>query len=303
MMHALSVSNLKKTYKGGTEAVKGISFNVDKGDFFALLGPNGAGKSTTINIISSLTNKSDGNISLFGKDLYKETETAKRYIGLVPQEFNFSIFEKVIDIIVQQAGYYGMPRKKAIKRAEMLLKKLGLWEKKNTISKELSGGMKRKLMIVRALIHDPPLLILDEPTAGVDVETRREMWKFIKDMNKEGTTIILTTHYLEEAEQLCKNIAIIDKGNIIENTSMKKLLSRVTNEIFILDIEKTKKKIKPCKGCPIEKVDDTTLRVEVDKKKDLNRVIKHIDKHGIKILSMRNETNRLEKLFIELTEK
>jgi len=239
---ALSIKNLKKVYKNKVVALKGIDLEVKKGDFFALLGPNGAGKTTAINIVISLVNKTSGQVKVFGHDIDKDPETAKKFIGVTPQEFNFNIFEKVFDIIVQQAGYYGINKKIAEKRAEKYLKQLDLWGKRNTPANQLSGGLKRRLMIVRALIHEPELLILDEPTAGVDIEIRRSMWKFISDLNTKGRTIILTTHYLEEAENLCRNIAIIDKGKIIENTSMKNLLSRMDKDTFIFDITNPIKK-------------------------------------------------------------
>lgn len=299
-MDALSITNLEKTYKGGTRAVKNISFNVVAGDFFALLGPNGAGKSTTINITSSLVNKSSGTVKVFGKDLDKEKDEAKEYIGLVPQEFNFNIFENVLDVVVNQAGYYGVDRKTALSRAETYLKQLDLWEKRNDKSMTLSGGMKRKLMIVRALMHHPKLLILDEPTAGVDVETRRDMWEFLKDLNKEGTTIILTTHYLEEAEQLCKNIAIIDKGKMVENTSMSKLLRKLDRETFIFDLKKPISEIRLLKGYDIKKINARTLEVSISKEQDINKLLRHFDRQGVLVNSMRNKSNRLEALFLSL---
>lgn len=298
-MNALTISNLEKTYSNGVKAVTGISMDVKKGDFFALLGPNGAGKSTTIGILSSLVNKTSGDATVFNHEV--GTEEAKQLIGLVPQEFNFNIFEKVFDIVVNQAGYYGIPLHIARPRAEKLLKQLNLWDKRDQKSMTLSGGMKRKLMIVRALIHEPKLLILDEPTAGVDVETRREMWDFLIELNKKGTTIILTTHYLEEAENLCKNIAIIDKGTLIENTRMKKLLSKIDTDIFVLDIEPTKTKLKEKNGYELKQVDDNTLEISIKKGQSINEIVNYLSEKKIKILSMRNKTNRLEELFIELT--
>ncbi|WP_372366081.1 ABC transporter ATP-binding protein [Candidatus Uabimicrobium sp. HlEnr_7] len=302
MTYALNISQLKKSY-GSLVALKGISFKVDKGDFFALLGPNGAGKSTTIGILSSLVNKSSGDVEIFGKDITKQKNLAKKYIGLVPQEFNFSVFEKVMQIVVNQAGYYGIPRKIAVPRAEELLKKLGLWEKRAAVARTLSGGMKRKLMIVRALLHSPQLLILDEPTAGVDVETRREMWDFLKQLNVQGTTIILTTHYLEEAEQLCKNIAIIDHGEIIQDTSMKSLLAQLDHESFIIDTRDQIRDLQEVTGYSLEKIDDTTIRLDLHKDQNLNEVISQLTTQDIQVKSMRNKANRLEELFIRLTKK
>lgn len=302
MTSALNISQLKKSY-GNLEALKGISFCVNKGDFFALLGPNGAGKSTTIGILSSLVNKSSGSVEIFGYDIQRQKNMAKKYIGLVPQEFNFSIFEKVMQIVVNQAGYYGIPRKVALPRAEELLSKLGLWEKRFSVARTLSGGMKRKLMIVRALLHNPQLLILDEPTAGVDVETRREMWDFLTQLNAQGTTIILTTHYLEEAEQLCKNIAIIDHGEIIQNTSMKKLLAQLDHESFIIDTRDEIGELQDITGYSLHKVDDTTIRLDLHKDQNLNEVIAGLSEQNIQIKSMRNKANRLEELFIRLTKK
>lgn len=299
-MNAIEITNLKKIYPGGVRALEGISFSVEKGDFFALLGPNGAGKTTTIGIISSLTNKTSGRISVFGHDLDTRRDLAKTYIGLVPQEFNFAIFEKVQDIILQQAGYYGVPREVAQTRAKKLLKKLGLWSKRNVASRTLSGGMKRKLMIVRGLIHEPKLLILDEPTAGVDVETRREMWEFLTELNKKGTTIILTTHYLEEAEQLCRNVAIIDNARIIENTGIKALINKLDREEFILDTIEPIGELGEFRDCQVKKIDDTTLSVLISRKQNLNQVFDQLNRKGIKILSMRNKSSRLEELFVGL---
>lgn len=302
-MKALVIKDLKKTYKNGLEAVKGIDLSVDKGDFFALLGPNGAGKTTIIGIITSLVNKTSGSVKVFEKDLDKQNNLVKEYIGLVPQEFNFNIFEKVIDIVVNQGGYYGLPRDLALKRAEYYLKELNLWEKKDEVSRNLSGGMKRKLMIVRALVHNPKLLILDEPTAGVDVETRRSMWKFLNRINKKGTTIILTTHYLEEAEQLCKNIAIIRKGKIIEDSSMKDLLKKVNKEIFVLDLSKPVNNLKGIENHNVKIINPTTLEVSISKGENINDMVKSLDKKGVIISSMRNKSNRLEELFISLTKE
>ncbi len=301
-MKALVIKNLKKTYSNGFEALKGIDLEVEKGDFFALLGPNGAGKSTTISILTSLTNKSSGLVKVFGKDLDINLQEVKKYIGLVPQEFNFNIFEPVIEILVNQAGYYGIPRKEAHERADFLLKELDLTEKKHSQALELSGGMKRRLMIARALIHKPKLLILDEPTAGVDIEIRRSMWKYMKKLNQDGTTIILTTHYLEEAENLCKNIAIINKGEIIENTSIKKLLNKLKHEIFILDIDRELDTLPKLNGYNLNLVDKTTIEVSIEKKEKINDLFKLLSEHNINVLSMRNKSNRLEELFIEIIE-
>ena len=298
-MDAVSIENLEKTYAGKVEALKGISFSIEKDDFFALLGPNGAGKSTTIGIITSLVRKSSGSVKVFGHDIDKESEVTKQFIGVVPQEFNFNIFENVLDIVVNQAGYYGIERDVALERAEMYLKKLGLWEKRNMKSLSLSGGMKRKLMIVRALIHNPKLLILDEPTAGVDVETRREMWEFLKELNRSGTTIILTTHYLEEAEQLCNNIAIINKGKVIVESSMRGLLKKLDKETFVLDLDKSVK----LKMKDVKQVDENTIEVSIDKDKSLNDIFEKLSKKGIKVLSVRAKVNRLEEMFVSLTEE
>ena len=301
-MYAIDLKDIKKVYKGGVEALKGISLQVQEGDFYALLGPNGAGKSTTIGIISSLVNKSAGKVTVFGYDLDTQLEQAKSQIGLVPQEFNFNQFEPPLQILVNQAGYYGIKRKEALVRAEKYLKQLDLWDKRDQPSRELSGGMKRRLMIARALMHEPRLLILDEPTAGVDIEVRRSMWEFLQLINEQGVTIILTTHYLEEAEMLCRNIGIIDKGCLVENTSMKSLLARLATETFILDVD-------PPTHLPssddfiIKQTDEMTLEVEIDKAQSLNKVFSELSAQGIRVNSMRNKANRLEELFIELVEK
>ena len=297
---ALSIKNLKKTYQDRVEALKGIDLEVKKGDFFVLLGPNGAGKTTAINIIINLVNKTHGQVKVFGYDTNKDLETAKRFIGVVPQEFNFNIFEKVFDIVVHQAGYYGINKKIAKKRAERYLKQLDLWDKRNTPANRLSGGLKRRLMIVRALIHEPELLILDEPTAGVDIEIRRSMWKFISDLNTKGRTIILTTHYLEEAENLCRNIAIINQGRIIQNTTMKNLLSRMEKDTFIFDITNPIKKLPVLKEHNMRLRDPTTIEVEILKKQNLNKLFEHFKKNKIEILNMRRKTARLEELFMDL---
>lgn len=301
-MKALEIKQLKKRYGNGFVALKGISLDVKQGDFFALLGANGAGKSTAIGIIASLVNKTSGSVSVFGHDLDAEPEAVKRCIGLVPQEFNFNQFEKVLDIIVSQAGYYGIPRKKALERAEICLKQLEIWDKRDVASRELSGGMKRRLMIARALVHEPKLLILDEPTAGVDIEIRRSMWAFFKKINEAGTTIILTTHYLEEAESLCRHIAIINKGEVIENTDMKGLLARSTEEIFVLSINRSVDSMPVILGCSIQVLDDTTWQVSVQKEAGIHLLFNELTVLGIKVTGIRNESNRLEQLFLKLLE-
>ncbi|MFH7566365.1 ABC transporter ATP-binding protein [Oceanimonas smirnovii] len=302
MTKALEIQGLRKTYEGGVEALKGIDLNVEAGDFYALLGPNGAGKSTTIGIVSSLVNKSGGTVKVFGHDIDTELEQAKSCIGLVPQEFNFNQFEKVRQIVVNQAGLYGVERKEALARAERYLKQLDLWDKRDLPARTLSGGMKRRLMIARALMHQPKLLILDEPTAGVDIEIRRAMWDFLKEINAEGITIILTTHYLEEAEILCRHIGIIDKGRLVENTTMKGLLGKLNVETFILDLAAD------CRepflsGFNWQMTDDHTLEVEVAKEQGLNGVFAQLNEQGIRVLSMRNKANRLEELFVTLVEQ
>jgi ABC-2 type transport system ATP-binding protein len=299
-MYALEIKTLHKVYKNGFEALKGIDLTVRQGDFFALLGPNGAGKSTTIGIVTGLVNKTSGTVRVFGCDIDRELEAAKSYIGLVPQEINFSQFEAVMEVVVNQAGYYGIDRPLARQRAEKYLKKLGLWNKRQDRSRTLSGGMKRRLMIARALLHEPKLLILDEPTAGVDIELRRSMWEFLKEFNAAGTTIILTTHYLEEAENLCRNIAIIDHGQIIENTSMKYLLAKLNIETFILDLRQHLAQAPAIEGYRFKRVDETTLEVEVSKDLSLNALFRCLSERGIEVVSMRNKANRLEELFIRL---
>lgn len=300
-MQALTISGLTKTYRGGVQALKGVDLNVAEGDFFALLGPNGAGKSTSIGIISSLVNPSSGDVKVFGYDLHTQKELAKSCIGLVPQEFNFNQFETVLQIVVNQAGYYGVPRQVANERAEKYLTQLDLWEKRNARARELSGGMKRRLMIARALMHEPKMLILDEPTAGVDIEIRRSMWRFLEEINNQGITIILTTHYLEEAEMLCRNIAIIDKGQIVENTSMKALLSKLNMETFVLDVQGETRQLK-LEGFENRLLDPTTLEVDVAKSDGLNPVFLQLTEQGIQVMSMRNKANRLEELFVSLVE-
>lgn len=299
-MQALTINNLTKTYKNGVTALKGINLTVPEGDFFALLGPNGAGKSTTIGIITSLVNKTSGQVQVFGYNIDTELEAAKACIGLVPQEFNFGIFEKVIDIVANQGGYYGLARPLAAERAEFYLQKLGLWEKRNHSARQLSGGMKRRLMIARALVHQPKLLILDEPTAGVDIEIRRSMWDFLREINQQGTTIILTTHYLEEAESLCKNIAIIDKGIIIENASMKNLLAKLNIETFILYLKTHLSHPPQISNFHGRLLDESTLEVEVKIGQTLTELFKLLTTQGIEVASMRNKANRLEELFLHL---
>ena len=303
MTSALSIRQLTKTYGNGFQALKGIDLEVAEGDFFALLGPNGAGKSTTIGILSTLVNKSSGTVNVFGHDLDRDPAALKRSIGVVPQEFNFNQFEKVFDIVVTQAGYYGIPSKLAKERAERYLTQLGLWDKRNSASRELSGGMKRRLMIARALVHEPRLLILDEPTAGVDIELRRSMWSFLTDLNQQGITIILTTHYLEEAEQLCRNIGIIDHGSIVENTSMKALLKTLHVETFLLDLKDTLQATPALEGYPAKLVDHHTLEVQVEKSLGVTGLFRQLDAQGIEVLSLRSKSNRLEELFVSLVEK
>ena len=300
---ALSIKNLTKIYNDGFKALDGISLDVRQGDFFALLGPNGAGKSTTIGIICSLVRKTEGAISVFQHDVDQDFSSAKHLIGVVPQEFNFNQFEKPIDILITQAGYFGIKASIASVRAEKYLKQLGLWEKRNDFSRNLSGGMKRRLMIARALIHEPKLLILDEPTAGVDIELRRSMWNFLKEINDNGTTIILTTHYLEEAENLCRNIAIIDHGKIIENTSMKSLLKMLDRETFVLDLSNEIDVCPEIEGYSISLKDQNQIEVEIPKSESLNELFSELSKKNMSIISMRNKTNRLEELFLGMVEK
>ena len=298
MTFALSVRGLKKTYDDGFQALKQVDLNVGQGDFFALLGPNGAGKSTTIGIISSLVRKTSGQIEVFGHDIDTHSQLAKRDIGVVPQEFNFAQFETVEHIVVNQAGYYGIPRAKAKQQAEKYLKQLGLWDKRHTKALMLSGGMKRRLMIARALVHEPRLLILDEPTAGVDIELRRSMWEFLKQINADGTTIILTTHYLEEAEMLCRNVAIIDSGEIVENTTVKALLKTLNKEVFILDTLESIPDSLQIDRYEVKRIEDHTLEVEVDKGHSLNQLFQAMSDAGVQVVSMRNKSNRLEELFL-----
>ena len=302
MTSALTVRDLTKTYKGGHKALKGISLDVRQGDFFALLGPNGAGKTTMIGIITSLINKTGGSVSIYGHDLEKNPSVAKACLGLVPQEFNFNMFEPVIEVVANQAGYYGIERKQAFERAEIYLKHLDLWDKRRVMARNLSGGMKRRLMIARALVHQPRLLILDEPTAGVDIEIRRSMWAYLREINASGTTIILTTHYLEEAESLCRNIAILDDGMLIRNTSTRELLNTLDMETFILDIESPLKKLPVSEIHKIKLVDESTIEVEVCREDSVNELFTFLTSKGIKVLSMRNKTNRLEELFMNLVD-
>lgn len=301
-MKALSIRNLRKVYADGTEAVKGIDLDVEEGDFFALLGPNGAGKTTTIGIITSLVNKTTGSVKVFEHDIDEDFAAAKACIGLVPQEINFNMFETCFQIVCNQAGYYGIPHELAKERAEKYLKELDLWDKRNQSSRNLSGGMKRRLMIARALVHEPRLLILDEPTAGVDIEIRRSMWSFLRKINAEGTTIILTTHYLEEAESLCRNIAIINHGIIAENTRMKSLLEKLHVETFIFDLREPVRDAPELDGYRVVQVDDTTLEIEVSKEQDINDLFRLMSEQGLYVLSMRNKVNRLEELFVKLVE-
>lgn len=299
---ALQIRGLEKTYGNGFKALKGIDLDVKQGDFFALLGPNGAGKSTTLGIVTSLVNKTEGSVSVFGHNIDTDLTSAKLCMGIVPQEFNFNFFEKVEDIVVTQAGFYGIPAAIAKERAEHYLKALGLWDKRDNRARQLSGGMKRRLMIARALVHDPKLLILDEPTAGVDIELRRSMWEFLTKINEEGTTIILTTHYLEEAESLCRNIAIIDQGEIIQNSSMKSLLAKLNNETFILDLDQDLTDLPNFDGLDARLTDEHTLEVDLPKAHGLNSVFAQLTAQNIGVLSMRNKANRLEELFVELVE-
>jgi ABC-2 type transport system ATP-binding protein len=302
MVAALSISQLEKTYPNGFQALKGIDLRVEEGDFFALLGPNGAGKSTTIGAICSLVNKTDGKLSIFGVDTDEDFSAAKNFIGVVPQEFNFNMFEKVFNIVVTQAGYYGMPLPLAKARAEKYLKQLGLWDKKDEIARTLSGGMKRRLMIARALVHEPRLLILDEPTAGVDIEIRRSMWKFLQQINEAGTTIILTTHYLEEAESLCRNVAIINNGEIVANSSMKALLKKMDKQTFIFDTKDDLPIDFTVLDYDVEVVDPHCFEITLNQGDSLNQIITNFTEAGVEVVSMRNKSNRLEELFMGLVE-
>ncbi|HWJ35840.1 MAG TPA: ABC transporter ATP-binding protein [Steroidobacteraceae bacterium] len=301
-MQALALRKLTKIYKNGIKALKGIDLEVAEGDFFALLGPNGAGKTTAIGIVTSLVNKTSGVVEVFGHDMDRELEVAKSCIGVVPQEMNFNMFESVFTIVVNQAGFYGIPRSLAKQRAEKYLKQLQLWERRNSIARSLSGGMKRRLMIARALMHEPRLLILDEPTAGVDIEIRRSMWEFLRNINEQGTTIILTTHYLEEAENLCRNIAIIEGGRIIERDSMVNVLRKLQTEIFVFNLSESLAEPPPMSGFRTMLSDDHTLEVEVSKGQSLNDIFAQLSAKGIRVNSMRNKVNRLEELFVRLVD-
>ncbi|MBV9344279.1 MAG: ABC transporter ATP-binding protein [Gammaproteobacteria bacterium] len=301
-MNALSVRGLTKTYRNGVEALRGVDLDVEQGDFFALLGPNGAGKTTLIGVITALVNKTAGEARVFGNDIDTQLEAAKACIGIVPQEINFNMFESPYTIVVNQAGFYGIPRHVARQRAEQYLKQLQLWDKRNGISRGLSGGMKRRLMIARALMHEPRLLILDEPTAGVDIKIRRSMWDFLRQINSRGTTIILTTHYLEEAETLCRNIAIIDGGRIVERDRMSSLLRRLHVETFVLNLRNSLSAAPPLERYAVRLIDDHTLEVEVSKDDNLNDMFARLSQLGIEVLSMRNKVNRLEEIFMRLVE-
>ena len=299
-MNALEIKNLKKTYSNGFEALKGVNLNIQHGDFFALLGPNGAGKSTIIGIVCSLINKTSGDVTIQGHDLFKFPREAKQCLGIVPQEFNFNVFEPIEEILVNQAGYYGIERQEAFKRSEIYLKQLELWDKRHEMARDLSGGMKRRLMIARALMHHPKILILDEPTAGVDIEIRRTMWSFLQKLNQQGTTIILTTHYLEEAEQLCKNIAIIDQGNIIKNCAMAELLSELDSECLVFNLKTPLITVPELGTYPAQLIDNQTIEVQIKKHESLNNLFELFNQLNIEILSMRNKSNRLEQLFLNL---
>ena len=303
MPHALEIRGLEKVYANGLQALKGIDLEVARGDFFALLGPNGAGKSTTIGVICSLVNKTAGTVRVNGVDIDENFPAAKRQLGVVPQEFNFNVFESVEDILIHQAGYYGIPLRTARQRIDTYLAKLGLTDKRHVRARMLSGGMKRRLMIARALIHEPSVLILDEPTAGVDIEMRRWMYEFLREINAAGTTIILTTHYLEEAESLCKNIAIINHGQIVTNTSIKNLLRELHRETFILDAREPLPEVLAISGFDTTRVDDFCLEVQIEKGQDLAELMSHLHQQGVTILSMRNRENRLEQMFVSLLEQ
>lgn len=301
-MYALSIQKLAKTYSNGKQALRGIDLNVEPGDFYALLGPNGAGKTTAIGIICSLVNKTSGSVSIFGHDIDTELEAAKSCIGLVPQEINLNLFDTVLNIVMNQAGYYGLTRKVALQRAEKYLGELRLWDRRNDIARSLSGGMKRRLMIARALVHEPRLLILDEPTAGVDIEIRRSMWDYLQKINASGTTIILTTHYLEEAESLCRHVAIIDEGVIVEDARMGAVLRKLQREVFVLSPRDPLTRTPPLAGFDCRMREDGDLEVAVDAQHDLNQLFAELERHGIHVASMRNKANRLEELFMGLVE-
>lgn len=302
-MPALCVRDLRKVYRNGLEALKGVDLTVEEGDFFALLGPNGAGKSTLIGIVTSLINKTGGEVAVFGHDLDRDPEGVKACLGLVPQEFNFNLFLPVVEVVLNQAGYYGIPRREARERAEFYLRKLELWDRRDTEMRLLSGGLKRRLMIARALVHRPRLLILDEPTAGVDIEIRRAMWVFLRELNAQGTTIILTTHYLEEAESLCRKIAIINHGLIAETTDMARLLGRLQTETFVLNLKGRVAELPELGGFVLEHVDDCTLEVEVTKAHTINGLFEALSRNGIEVISLRNKQNRLERLFLDMLDQ
>jgi ABC-2 type transport system ATP-binding protein len=301
-MYALSIKQLTKTYSNGLQALKGIDFDVEAGDFYALLGPNGAGKTTAIGVICSLVNKTSGQVEIFGHNIDTDVEAAKACIGLVPQELNLNIFDSVQNIVVNQAGYYGIPRKLALQRAEQYLGELRLWDRRFDQARNLSGGMKRRLMIARALIHEPKLLMLDEPTAGVDIEIRRSMWEFLRNINEAGTTIILTTHYLEEAESLCRHVAIIDEGQIIENARMSAVIRKLQREVFVLSLREPLSEAPLLEGFETALVEDYELEVTVDSDNDINTLFARLNEMGIDVLSLRNKANRLEELFMDLVE-
>ena len=302
-MHALVIKDLRKTYSNGVEALKGIDLSVPEGDFFALLGPNGAGKTTAIGIVTSLVNKTSGSVSVFGVDLDRAREAAKMQIGVVPQEVNLSMFEPLTNIVMNQAGYYGVPRRIAKTRAKKYLQALRLWDRRDDIARNLSGGMKRRLMIARALMHEPRLLILDEPTAGVDIEIRRSMWEFMRQINEAGVTIILTTHYLEEAESLCRNIAIIDEGRIIENDTMVNVIRKLQREVFVLSLRETISAAPSLDGYPVKMRNEHEIEVEVSKEQSLNALFSALSQQSLHVASMRTKTNRLEELFMRIVEK
>ncbi|MBK1718747.1 ABC transporter ATP-binding protein [Thiocystis violacea] len=303
-MFALDAQQLTKVYKGGLQALKGVDLQVEEGDFFALLGPNGAGKSTFIGIISSLVNKTSGRVEVFGRDLDRDPQGVKSCIGLVPQEFNFNLFLPVFEVVINQAGYYGIPRREAKARAERYLRQLDLWDRRETEMRRLSGGLKRRLMIARALVHEPRLLILDEPTAGVDIEIRRSMWSFLRELNAGGTTIILTTHYLlEEAESLCRNIAIINRGEIAERTSVTALLNKLSTETFVLNLRGRLSELPELGGFVLQALDDCTLEVEMNRDHTINGLFDALSRNGIEVISLRNKQNRLERLFLEMVDR
>jgi ABC-2 type transport system ATP-binding protein len=302
-MPALAVCKLTKTYRGGLQALKGVDLTVEEGDFFALLGPNGAGKSTLIGIVASLVNKTSGKVEVFGHDLDREPEAVKGCLGLVPQEFNFNLFLPVVEVVVNQAGYYGVPRREARIRAERYLRQLDLWDRRDTEMRQLSGGLKRRLMIARALVHEPRLLILDEPTAGVDIEIRRSMWAFLREINQAGTTIILTTHYLEEAESLCRKVAIINQGQIAERADIGDLLRRLRTETFVLNLKGRVADLPELGGFVLQHIDDCTLEVEVSREHTINGLFEALSRNGIEVISLRNKQNRLERLFLDMVDQ